>query len=228
MTTEFRRERAASAAVVLDVREATRRSAAPGRPTGAETGAYAAEAAVEQYLAAGHDVDLIVLGVSRRRVDAPVETVEDALLVTDAETDAGRYRARAVFGAAAAVATDRTAKRGASSDALRYDGTVSRRAERTAARALGRVDANAEVVVVSSLPDTEPLAFARRARATGRDAVLLSPDDTGDTTRGGRIAGVHRELRVRTARGACDAVIDWGGAEPLGVAVARAVGGGRR
>ncbi|MFC7070506.1 DUF58 domain-containing protein [Halobaculum lipolyticum] len=228
VTTEFRRERAASAVVVLDVREATRRSAMPGRPTGAETSAYAAEAVVEQYLAAGHDVDLVVMGLSRRRVDAPVEAIDGILLVTDVNTDAGYYRARATFEAAAAVATERSPKQGGSRDGLRHDSGASERSEQTAARVLARADPNAEVVVVSSLPDYDPVTFVRRSHAMGRSGVLLSPDNTGDATRGGRIAGVHRELRLQNARGVCDVAIDWGGEEPLGLAVARAVGGGQR
>jgi uncharacterized repeat protein (TIGR01451 family) len=227
VTTEFRQERAAREVVLLDVRPPTRRSAAPTHPTGAEYAAYAAEAAVERYRSRGHRVSLAVLGVDETDVDVPVRTAGDALWIENAGQDTGRRAADAVFGAAATVAADRSSPDGSWQRSLTETGSGEPR-DRAVAALVAQFPDRAELLLVSPLVDTAPLAYAERAAVAGCTPTLLSPDPTGEATAGGRFAGAKRRVRLREARGVCDRVINWPADRSLSTVAAAVDGGGGR
>jgi uncharacterized protein (DUF58 family) len=55
--------------------------------------------------------------------------------------------------------------------------------------------------------------------------TVVTPDVTGDDTPGGQLAGLERDVRIRTLRRAGVRVLDWDTDRPLPVAVADAARG---
>lgn len=211
VTTEFRQERAANEVLLVDVRAATRHSSSLSHPTGAEYGVYAAEVLLDHFRAQGHRVGVAVLGVEVDAVDAPVTTIDDALWVANATTPTGRRQARAIFEAAAEIAATRETTVAGSG---RRD-TLTPRPRSTdldathAERFLAMTPDDAELFIVSPMPDSYPLVYAKRAAVTGTAVTLFAPDHTGAETPGARLAGVHRSTRLIEARTYCRRVIDW-------------------
>jgi uncharacterized repeat protein (TIGR01451 family) len=221
VTTLFREERSGRAVVLLDVRPPTRRSATPAYPTGAEFAAYTAEVAVEHLSAAGTEVSLAVLGTSPDSVGTPVSTAGDAIWVGNADGGDGAERARTVLSAAAEAARQRVPRRDADAG---YQGQPPAGTSEAAASLAARCPPKAHVVLVSPFADAAPLAYARRFAVEGNAVTVVAPDHTDDGTLGGRTEAIHRDLRLRTVKPLCSAVVDWPADQPLTLAVARALG----
>lgn len=220
VTTMFREERAARAVVLLDVRPPTRRSASAAYPTGAEFATYTAEVAVEHLATAGTDVSLGVLGTPAERVETAVSTAGDALWIGDAGDGDGATRARAVLSAAAETARQRVPHGDADAG---FDSDPAADADDAAAALTARCPPDAHVVLVSPFADSVPIAYARRFAVEGYAVTAIAPDHTADETLGGRTRGIHRDLRLRTVKPLCSAVVDWPAEQSLTLAVAQAL-----
>ena len=223
VTTTYREERRARAVVVCDVRPPTRRSPAPGSPTGAGLTAYTAETAVAHLRAAGHEVGLVVLGLDPETVELAVPTVGDAVWLPQAGGTGGTAasRTRAVFDAASEAGRQRTR------ESVGAVGEPADGDRASAGQIAAAVPDGAHAVVVSPFTDATPLAYVRRLAVGGEEVTVVSPDATGDSL-GGRTAGIDRQLRLSRAESACAAVIDWPADRSLALAVAQAVGPGSK
>jgi uncharacterized protein (DUF58 family) len=84
-----------------------------------------------------------------------------------------------------------------------------------------RLPSGTQVVLCSPLADGTPVELARELEACGVPVTVLSPDPTGSTTAGARLAGVERQLRMATLRHQGVPVIDWTPDTPLPLALAR-------
>jgi len=87
------------------------------------------------------------------------------------------------------------------------------------------VPSDAQVVYLSPLADDFAPLAARRLEAYGHRVTVVTPDVTGDDTPGGQLAGLERDVRIRTLRRAGVRVLDWDTDRPLPVAVADAARG---
>ncbi|TQQ83231.1 DUF58 domain-containing protein [Halonotius terrestris] len=93
-------------------------------------------------------------------------------------------------------------------------------------RLLGRLPANAQVVVCSPLVDDEIVDAAERISAYGHAVSVLSPDMTtglavDELTPGQRVAGLQRRGRIERLRGRDIPVADWTLREPIMVELQR-------
>ncbi|MFC4988393.1 DUF58 domain-containing protein [Saliphagus infecundisoli] len=80
----------------------------------------------------------------------------------------------------------------------------------------------AQVLFVSPLRDAEAARLARSLDAYGYPVTVLSPDSTGSSTPGGRVADLERRVRLYDLRRAGVRVVDWGADDPLETALRRA------
>ncbi|ELZ30945.1 hypothetical protein C474_10801 [Halogeometricum pallidum JCM 14848] len=85
-----------------------------------------------------------------------------------------------------------------------------------------RLDPGTQVVLFSPLADEAVTAFALELERGGTAVTVVSPDPTTTATRGGRLATVERDDRIRRLRSAEVRVVDWDPAEPLGPELVRA------
>ncbi|MFB6146603.1 MAG: DUF58 domain-containing protein [Halobacteriaceae archaeon] len=81
---------------------------------------------------------------------------------------------------------------------------------------------DAQVVFFSPATDDYLMTAARRFEAYGHAVTLVTPDVTDPGTPGGQLAEMERERRLRQIRRADIPVIDWDPDEPLEVAIDRA------
>ena len=73
---------------------------------------------------------------------------------------------------------------------------------------LGQMPAQAQVVLCTPALDSWAVAFGRAATARGHDLVVVSPDITATGDVGPRLAGLRRQLRLRTLDQVGE-VVDW-------------------
>ncbi|MFB6166118.1 MAG: DUF58 domain-containing protein [Haloarculaceae archaeon] len=191
-TVEYRQERDTSVLLVLDAREAAYRARSPAEPHAVSRG----RAAVEQLFAA--------LGETPHRVGIAALGPELGWLVPGSGAEHAA-RARALLGSHPTLSA-RPPDEATGTETL--DGQVS------ALRS--RLGPDAQVVVVSPLPDGDLAAACLRFEAAGHAVTVLSPDVTTGDTVGGRLAGVEREARIERLRASDVPVIDWPPDEPLG------------
>ncbi|WP_415380133.1 DUF58 domain-containing protein [Halosimplex sp. TS25] len=88
-----------------------------------------------------------------------------------------------------------------------------------------RLTGDAQLIVLSPLVDDAVARVARHLHADGYPVTVVSPDPTTDRRPGHRLAGVVRKLRITDLRRAGVRVVDWAWDEPLGVALSRYEGG---
>lgn len=236
-TVLFRESQAATALVVVDVRDVTGVTPAPGHPDGTELTTYAASQTFEALLEAGHRVGGTCLGLDGSQVATPLKT--DAAGSpwippgADAETNARitalldsiREQKLADREDDAAVLTghgkaDASTDRGddtADSSRVGQDqpAAVTDGGHRAADRIRKRITDDTQVIVVSPLTDRVPLSLVRRLRVSGQEVTLLSPDLTDGSGHGATVAGLERRARLLEVRTAGVPVVDWHPSTPF-------------
>lgn len=198
---QFREERAASIAIVVDTRPAARWARRPTDRHAVDRAASAATQLFAALLAAGDRVGLAALG-------------DDEFWLAPG---AGREH-RALGGQLLAT-----------HDALAYE-TEADPPELAlhpghdrldVERLLTRLDDDTQVVLLSPLCDDGVGLAARRLQVHGHRTTVVSPTVTTERTPGQRLAGIQRRNRIVSLRAAGLSVVEWGD-EPLSSALERA------
>ena len=193
-TLEFRRERAATVVIVVDVRPGAHVGPTATGPDAVERSVAAAGRLFATLLAAGDRVGLAALDST------------DAWLAPGTGPD-HRIAGRELLATHRAFGRER-GPRPAS----------TRRWTRTLRR---RLSGNAQVVLCSPLCEGAPATVATRLEAAGHPVTVLSPDPTVGRDAGTLLARVARRLRAADLRDGGLPVADWGWDESLPSALER-------
>jgi uncharacterized protein (DUF58 family) len=193
-TLEFRRERAATVVIVVDVRPGAHVGPAATGPDAVERSVAAAGRLFATLLAAGDRVGLAALDST------------DAWLAPGTGPD-HRVAGRELLATHRAFGRER-GPRPAS----------TRRWTRTLRR---RLTGDAQVVLCSPLCEGAPATVATRLEAAGHPVTVLSPDPTVGRDAGTLLARVARRLRAADLRDGGLSVADWGWGESLSTALER-------
>ena len=194
-TLEFREERAATVALVIDAREAAYVAPADREPSAVDHAVRAAGSVYDALLESGDRVGIASFGPHPSWLDPG--TGQDH-----------RARARAMLASDPAFGptpTNRPFRPSVTFNGIR-----------------GRLPADAQVVLFSPLADDYVESVARRLDAYGHAVTVVSPDATASKTAGQRLARVERALRLNRLRGAGIRVIDWNPGESIGASLERA------
>jgi len=219
-TVEYREQRAARVAVLIDGRDPNHVAAADSLPTGATLCAYAGTLAVRVLRDEGHHVGVGALGPAD-----PITGRRPAWVPPDA--DGFAVHAAAVCNAAAtgteeAVTAPATpaARAHAAADGGHTDGELH--------RLLGHLPATAQVILCTPALDDAVASTVETMRTHGHETTVLSPAVTPASV-GGRVLALERAVRLDRMRGVGATVVDWDREERLPTALARALrAGGRR
>ncbi|MFB6103516.1 MAG: DUF58 domain-containing protein [Halobacteriaceae archaeon] len=95
----------------------------------------------------------------------------------------------------------------------------------TIRRLRNHLPGDAQVIFFSPVADDYLVTTLRRIEAYGHDVTLVSPDVTDTTTHGGLVATMERSERLRAVRRAGIRVVDWDPDTPLRLAVQDAIRG---
>ncbi len=193
-TVNYREHRSASIVAVVDARPVSRVVAGPGRPTAVELAAYAATHAVGEFIRAGHDVGVAVVGL-----DGPGPAGVHWLPPAGGEDQ--RSRALDAFELAADAET--TAGDGA--------------AQFT--RLLELAPPGSQLALFSPLLDDPPVEAVETWLAHGHSVVALSPDVVTGNTVSGQYEQVRRGTRLARCQAAGARALDWRRGTPLPVAL---------
>jgi len=194
-TVEFREERAATVALVVDALPAAYLAASPDDPSAVEHALEAAGRLFGSLLDSGDRVGVAALGPT------------PAWLAPDVGPD---HRKRVEELLAADPAFPPTAP-----DADELPSYWVREFH-------GRFPGRTQVVLFTPLCDRRYRFVIRRLRAYGHPVTVLSPDVTVDGTVGQRLVRLERRLRIETLRETGVRVIDWDPDEELAAALGRA------
>lgn len=209
-TVEYREQRAARVAIVIDSRTSAHVSAQPSLPTGATLCSYAATLTLGVLLDDGHSVAVAGLGVQDpNRSGAPL-----AWASVD-EGAAFPNRAAAICNATATGPGDAVTE----ASTLSTDGGMTDHR-----RLLSRLSDDAQVLFCTPALDDEVVELAESIRAQGHELTVLSPQVSGSDI-GGRITDLHRAHRLLEMRTLGAAVVDWERDEQLPIALARTLRG---
>jgi len=193
-TIQFREERAATAVVVVDTRDAAHVADEDGT-NAVEYGVEAAGGVASALLDSGDQVGVASFGPHWAWL-AP---------------GLGReHRARLEE----LLARDRGFSVG-SPDRRFLGGLVFRRLRK-------HLPDDAQVVFCSPLVDEDAATYVRRLEASGHPVTVVSPDVTGAETLGQQFSRLERAVRIRSLRTAGVRVIDWRADDSLALAVADA------
>lgn len=209
-TIEFREQRAARVAVVIDARDPTHVAAGPALPTGATLSAYAATLAVGVLRDDGHHVGVGALGQRD-----PVTGRQPAWVPPD--IDGFPAHAAAVCNAAATGPDDTVPPTAALADG--GDAGLD--------RLLNDLAPTAQVLLCTPAVDDAVPGLVESIRTRGHEATVLAPDVTGGSV-GGRVVALERGLRLDRVRGLGATVVDWDRDKELPAALARTLGTGVR
>ncbi|MFB6100981.1 MAG: DUF58 domain-containing protein [Haloplanus sp.] len=207
-TVEYREQRAARVAVVIDGRDPAHVAADAALPTGATLCAYAATLAVSVLRDEGHHVGVGALGPA-----SPITGRRPAWVPADADGFAAH--AAAVCNAAATGADDAVTT--TATTALADGGR-----EGDLDRLLGHLPATAQVLFCTPAVDDTVASMVERLRAHGHETTVLSPQVTPDSV-GGRVCALERGVRLDRMRRLGATVVDWNRDEELPAALARAL-----
>ncbi len=203
-TVEYREQRAARVAVVIDSRPVAHVAPETTRPTGATLCAYAATLAVDVLTGDGHHVAVGALGVTD-----PTTGTGPPAWVPASETGSFAARAAAVCNSAATGA-DAAVSRTAAADG----GTGGHQ------RLLARLPADAQVLLCTPALDDRMVGLVESLRSAGHTTTVLSPQVTAGTV-GGRVVELERATRLDRLRSLDATVVDWNRDEQLPTALAR-------
>jgi uncharacterized protein (DUF58 family) len=209
-TVEYREQRAARVAVLVDGRAPNHVAAAASLPTGATLCAYAATLATRVLRDDGHHVGVGALGAAD-----PLTDRRPAWVPPDAAAFA--THAAAVCNAAATgtgevvTATEGVRADGGHGDELR--------------RLLGRLPAASQVICCTPALDDAAASMVESIRARGHEVTVLSPSVMPASV-GGRVLALERAVRLDRMRGVGATVVDWDRDERLPAALARVLRGG--
>ena len=192
-TVDFREERAATVVLLVDARERAYRAPNPERESALER---AIEAAGALYVA---------LTAAENAVGVAALSPESCWLAPGRGT-AHRARVRETLATHPALAPTPP-------DDPFFPSIRVTRLRR-------RLPDHAQLVVLTPLTDDYVARLCRRFDAGGHRVTVISPDSSGETTPGHRLAHTERLVRVSTLRGAGIPVADWGD-EPLAAALSR-------
>lgn len=201
-TIQYRENRAARVALVVDAREPARFTPHSGHPDGVELSAYAARRVFDSLLEAGHHVGLVGMGIQSEEVDALLPTIEGGFPFVEA--GGGPETVAQVEAVLDSVWTQ------TETPVAVGDGGSS-----IADPLAGRLRADTQVIVLSPVPDQRAVTLVRRLRTEGYETTVLSPDLTRTTTTGGSVATLQRRSRLMSLRETGAAIIDWDPSEPL-------------
>lgn len=213
VTVQYREEQAIHTVLVVDARPPGRVTQQQGYPTGAELSAYAARRLDDALERAG-----VVRSVTALGLDGSLEgiTGADGVPWVDGESEDRPARARRLFDAVEAAADgDASPVATRLPDGVAADGGPDRRTERL----LTRLPPNAQVVLCTPMTDNWPVSFTRSLAVRGYSTVVVSPDVTGGTTTGQRVASVQRRLRLTAAERAGAATVSWNLEQPIDYAL---------
>lgn len=196
-TIEFREERASSVVVVVDARREAYLAADPGGRPVPRRSAEAAVELVDGLLDGGDLVGVAALSAAREELWLPPGAGRDH-----------RVRARRLLSTHPAVAPTPPDRIFVRSEAV--------------ARLRSRLQADAQVVLVSPLADDAVADIVRSLEAGGYAVSVVSPDPTTSDTPGRVLSRVERRLRLSELRAAGVPVFDWDPADPVALAVERA------
>jgi hypothetical protein len=266
-TVQFREERAARTVVVVDARPVARTTPSAGYPNGAELSAYAGERLYDALTAAGVATSVTAVGLADGDLTGGLPADELPWAASDGSGSprlvfeaAGRAADRddpdAVPGDGAVVRPPNEAEEkhigvpegsiygeetgkdvSTAADADSTTATDGGDADRSIRRLLARLPADAQVVLVSPVPDDWPASLARSLSTRGHDLAVLSPDVTGgssggelavgesagDPSPGRTVAATHRAIRLWDLRTNGATTVDWDVDDPLDLALERSL-----
>jgi uncharacterized protein (DUF58 family) len=202
-TVEYREQRAARVAVLIDGRDPAHVAAGAALPTGATLSAYAATLAVGVLRDDGHHVGVGALGPEH-----PITGRHPAWVSADSEGFPAH--AAAVCNAAATGPGDAVSATTVLADG--GDGDLE--------RLLGHLPTTAQVLLCTPALDDAMSAAVESVRARGHETTVLSPDVAGGSV-GGRVVALERGQRLDRMRRLGATVVDWDRDEQLPLALAR-------
>lgn len=203
-TIEYREQRAATVAILVDDRPVTDRAADERGLEALDLGIYAAERALESLAAEGNRTALLHLSTNGT----------EAVPAGSGETHTERVRS--VLRGRSATVADTEADRPVGRSLRGNDRVRWTELER-------RLPTNGQVLFVSPALDDTVLTVAENVAASGREITLLSPDVTGGDSPGHRVAALDRTTRLDAIREVGARVVDWHPETPVQVAVSRAL-----
>lgn len=242
ITVQYREESTSETVLVLDARPVNRVPPRPGQPTAVDRCAHAGERLYEMVRNAGVQTSVGAVGLGERAENERFERVLEANGLAWVGPDQRAVRQLAVFEAVARAPPrpekrplpkppriDESEPHTGVGTAVDSQDTPrgrspegsSESARATEARTDGgdqmeqlfaRLPSRAQVVFCSPLLDNWPVEFGRALAASEHDLVVVSPDPVGENTPAQRLAGVHRQLRLRELERTGGTVVDW----PLG------------
>ncbi|GAB6860654.1 DUF58 domain-containing protein [Haloplanus litoreus] len=202
-TVEYREQRAARVAVLIDGRDPAHVAAGTSLPTGATLSAYAATLAVGVLRDDGHHVGVGALGPEH-----PITGGRPAWVPPDVE---GFPAQAAAVCNAAATGPD---------DAVPADAVLADGGDAALDRLLGHLPETAQVLLCTPAVDDAMPAAVESIRARGHETTVLAPDVTGGSV-GGRVVALERSVRLDRMRRLGATVVDWNRDERLPLALAR-------
>ena len=194
-TLEFRRERAAKVAILVDVRPSAFVGPTPDEETAVERAIDGAHRLFLRLLDDGHQVGLAAVGP--RECYLPPGSGADH-----------RQRGREL------LATD------PAFHARPEEGTTRTRWGRSLRK---KLPDNTQLLVFSPLLDPRTVRIMRQFEAHGYPTTVVSPDPTADDTPSRRLMRVRRQFMLTDTRQAGVPVLDWQPSEPIEKALKREV-----
>ncbi|AZH24198.1 DUF58 domain-containing protein [Haloplanus aerogenes] len=215
-TVEYREQRAARVAVLIDGRDPNHVAAGASLPTGATLCAYAGTLAVRVLRDEGHHVGVGALGPAD-----PITGRRPAWVPPDADGFAAH--AAAVCNAAATGAEEAVTAR--TTPAATTRATTDGGRDAALVRFLGHLPATAQVILCTPALDDAVASMVETIRTHGHETTVLSPAVTPESV-GGRTLALERGIRLDRMREVGATVVDWDREERLPVALARTLQAG--
>lgn len=211
-TIEYREQRAAHVAVVIDSREPAHVAAGASLPSGATLSAYAATLAVGVLSDMGHHVSVGALGTQD-----PITGRSSPAWASTEERESFATHAVAICNDAA-TGSDEAASAGMAT--LAADGGSPEHK-----RLRARLPPDAQVLFCTPAVDDEPADLVESLAADGHETTVLSPRVTPGSV-GGRVTDLERTARLHRLRMLGATVVDWNRDERLPVALGRTLEAG--
>jgi uncharacterized repeat protein (TIGR01451 family) len=213
-TVEYREQRAARVAVLVDGRDPTHVAAGPSLPTGATLCAYAATLAVRVLGDEGHHVGVGAFGPAD-----PITGRRPAWVPPG--SDGFAAHAAAVCNAAA-TGDDEGVTASSATATPRATATATPDGGRDAElhRLLGHLHPSTQVILCTPALDDWAASTVETIRTHGHETTVLSPSVAPGSV-GGRVLALERAVRLDRMRGVGATVVDWDRDERLPVALAR-------